>query len=283
MTIKSYFGVIFLTKFKVGDIVTRKSYGEDILFRIVDIKLGCDGSECFVLRGLSSRIEADSQADDLEMQDSTDAYSRAYKELRLAKISAESTIPVFKNFLSRLKKKPGKILHIDSAQDFMDQCIDFYKQSRINCYGKLVSENRQPSMVRHYLNAYNPDILVLTGHDGLKKDAKNIHSLSSYANSKHYIEAVKIARSYQPDPDKLFIFAGACQSYYEAIMHAGADYASSPKRVLINALDPAIIAQKISVTNSEIILSPKSVISLTVTGSSGIGGRDARGHMKFIL
>jgi spore coat assembly protein len=272
--------VIFLTKFKVGDIVTRKSYGGDILFRIVNIKSNCDGSDCYVLRGLSSRIEADSQGDDLEKQDAISAYSRAHNELRLAKISIESAVPVFKNFLSRLKKKPGKILHIDSAQDFMDQCIDFYKQSSISCYGKLVSENKQPSMVRQYLNNYKPDILVLTGHDGLKKGAKNMHSLESYANSAYYIEAVKIARSYQPNPDKLFIFAGACQSYYEALMEAGADFASSPKRVLINALDPAIVSQKISITDSSTILQPKAVISLTITGNSGIGGRESRGQLK---
>ncbi len=269
-----------MTKFKVGDIVSRVSYGGDILFRVVDIKSNCDGSDCYVLRGLSSRIEADSQADDLLIQDAKAAYSRAYRELKLTKITLESTMPVFRSFFSRLKKKPGKILHIDSAQDFMDQCIDFYKQSNIKCYGKLVSESKQPSVIKQYLKTYDPDILVLTGHDGLKKGAQNMHSLESYANSAYYIDAVKIARSYEPDPDKLCIFAGACQSYYEAIMQAGANFASSPKRVLINALDPAIVAQKISVTDRSIVLSPKAIISLTITGSSGIGGKDTRGQMK---
>jgi len=269
-----------LTKFKVGDIVIRKSYGGDILFRVVNIRTCCDGSECYVLRGLSSRIEADSYADDLEMQDAKAAYSRAVKELELTKITIESTTPVFRNFLRRLKKKPGKILHIDSAQDFMNQCLDYYKQSSIRCFGKWVSESKQPSMIKQYLNTYEPDILVVTGHDGLKKGAKNIHSLESYANSAYYIEAVKIARSYQPNPDKLCIFAGACQSYYEAIMQAGANFASSPNRVLINSLDPAIVAQKISMTDSSIVLTPKSVISLTITGNSGIGGKETRGQLK---
>lgn len=278
--IKSYFGVIFLTKFKVGDIVTRKSYGGDILFKVVNIKSNCDGSDCYVLRGLSSRIEADSQADDLDMQDAKAAYSRAYNELVQAKIDIESTIPVFRNFLRRIKKKPGRILHIDSAEDFMNQCTDFYKQSSISCYGRLVSENKQPSVVKQLLDTYKPNILVLTGHDGIKKNAKNIHSLESYANSAYYIEAVKIARSYQPDPDKLCIFAGACQSYYEAIMQAGANFASSPKRVLINAMDPAIVAQKISLTENSTILHAKAVISLTITGNSGIGGKDTRGQLK---
>lgn len=272
--------MIFLIKFKIGDIVTRKSYGEDLLFKVVNIKSNCDGSTCYVLRGLSSRIEADSNADDLLMQDARVAYSEALKELRLTKITIESTIPVFKSFLYRLKKKPGIILHIDSAQDFMDQCIDFYKQSSIKCFGKWVSESKQPSVIKQYLNTYKPDILVVTGHDGLKKGAQNMHSIESYANSAYYIDAVKIARRYQPDPDKLCIFAGACQSYYEAIMDAGANFASSPKRVLINALDPAIVAQKISTTDRSTLLTPKSVISLTITGNSGIGGKDTRGQLK---
>lgn len=269
-----------MTGLKIGDIVTRKSYGGDILFKVVNIKQNRDGSECYVLRGLSSRIEADSDADDLIKQDASVAYSRAVYELDQCKNSIQCAVPVFRSFISRLKNRPGRILHIDSAQDFMNKCIEFYKKSNISCQGKLVSENKQPSVVRQYLNAYKPNILVLTGHDGLKKNSKNILSIESYANSAYYIEAVKIARSYQPDPDKLFIFAGACQSYYEALMHAGANFASSPKRVLINALDPAIIAQKISVTESTVVIPSKSLVSLTITGSSGIGGKDSRGQLK---
>lgn len=63
-------------------------------------------------------------------------------------------------------------------------------------------------------------------------------------------------------------------------MQAGANFASSPKRILINALDPAIVAQKVSVTDNSVILSPESVIELTITGSAGIGGKDTRGQMR---
>lgn len=268
-----------MTKFNIGDIVIRKSYGGDLLFKVVSIKPDCNGEDCYVLRGLSSRIEADSNAEDLVKQDARVAYSRAYNELKMAKITVESTMPVFRNLI-RSRKKPGKILHIDSAEDFMVQCLDFYRQSGIRCYGKLVSENKQPFLIRQFLITYKPDILVITGHDGLKKGAKNIYLLENYANSAYFIQAVRIARAYQPNPDKLSIFAGACQSYFEAIMDAGANFASSPKRVLINALDPAIVAQKISTTDSSKILSPKSVVSLTITGSSGIGGKETRGQMK---
>lgn len=269
-----------MTKFQVGDIVTRRSYGGDLLFRVVNIIPNCAGSECYVLRGLSSRIEADSEADDLEKQDTRSAYTRAYRELSQAKLNIGCDHPSYRNFLNRFKKRPGRILHIDSAQDFMAQCLDFYKKSKISCYGKWVSEEKQPLVVREYLKLYKPNILVLTGHDGLKKNAKNIKSLESYANSAYFIQSVKIAREYEPNPDKLCIFAGACQSYYEAIMEEGANFASSPKRILINALDPAIVAQKVSITDSSVILNHKSVIALTITGSNGIGGKDTRGQYK---
>ncbi len=269
-----------MAKIHIGDIVIRRSYGGDILFRVVNIKTNFSGLESYVLRGLSYRIEADSQGDDLVKQDARMAYTRAINELDRVKKSIDCCRPVFKSFLSRIKHRPGRILHIDSAEDFMNQCLDFYKKSKISCSGKWVSENRQPSVVKQYLEAYKPDILVLTGHDGLKKGASNFQSLDSYANSSYFIESVKIARAYEPNPDKLCIFAGACQSYFEAIMQAGANFASSPKRILINALDPAIVAQKVSVTDSSVILSPNSVIELTITGSAGIGGKDTRGQMR---
>ncbi len=269
-----------MTRFKVGDIVTRRSYGGDLLFRVVNIIQNNDGSEYYVLRGLSARIEADSLADDLERQDARAAYTRAYEELYQTKSSIECKGPSCRGFFNRLKKRPGRILHIDSAQDFMNQCLDFYRKSKITCYSKWVSEDKQPSVVAQYLRAYKPNILVLTGHDGLKKNAKNYKSLESYANSSYFIQAVRIAREYEPNPDKLCIFAGACQSYYEAIMEAGANFASSPKRVLINALDPAIVAQKVSITENSKILEPKSVIALTITGSNGIGGKETRGQFK---
>ena len=53
---------------------------------------------------------------------------------------------------------------------------------------------------------------------------------------------------YEPDMDRLVIFAGACQSFYEKILEAGANFASSPGRTLIHAMDPVIISQKVATT-----------------------------------
>lgn len=54
-------------KFKAGDIVARKSYGFDILFRVVDVKTNDDQDE-LTLKGLTYRIEADAPESDLILQ-----------------------------------------------------------------------------------------------------------------------------------------------------------------------------------------------------------------------
>ena len=49
----------------------------------------------------------------------------------------------------------------------------------------------------------------------------------------------------------MVIFAGACQSYYETLIDAGANFASSPARILIDFVDPLVVAQKIATTDSD--------------------------------
>ncbi len=52
---------------KVGDIVARKSYGFDILFKVTDIRN--NGKEdVFILKGIAYRIQADAPECDLELQ-----------------------------------------------------------------------------------------------------------------------------------------------------------------------------------------------------------------------
>jgi len=53
---------------KVGDIVSRKSYGYDVLFKVVDIQR--KGDECIVsLKGIAHRLDADAPESDLVIQD----------------------------------------------------------------------------------------------------------------------------------------------------------------------------------------------------------------------
>ena len=49
------------------------------------------------------------------------------------------------------------------------------------------------------------------------------------------------------DIQVIYLFLpGACQSFYEALIEAGANFASSPARILIDFVDPLIVAENIA-------------------------------------
>ena len=129
------------------------------------------------------------------------------------------------------------------------------------------------------LKEFNPDILVITGHDAYYSKKGNKDNINNYKNSKNFVKAIKVARNYEKNHEKLVIIAGACQSDYEALIKAGANFASSPKRVNIHALDPAIIASTIALTKTSEQIDVVDLISKTKYGSSGIGGIITNGLM----
>lgn len=267
-----------MSEIKVGDIVSRKSYGSDNHFLVSKIIKKEDGTTVCILRGLQYRIVADANLDDLIKHQHRDVYTRIYRDARETR---KDTIvrggAVRISLFEKLRSRPGRILHVDAVDDFLDMCLKYYKDAGIRAIGHVASESDQPQIVAGLIKRYQPDILVLTGHDGLKKNAP-IKSIESYNNSRHFIKSVKEARIVEPSKDKLCIFAGACQSYYEAIMAEGANFASSPGRILIHALDPGIVSEKIALTDSNRTVSPSEIIKLTKSGADGIGGISTKGH-----
>lgn len=285
---------------KVGDIVARKSYGYDIFFKVVDIKN--NGKENLVtLKGITYRIQADALESDLIVQ--PDAQVRAYREkvkcecerkLNYARVRAAQrqpyimSMPWLKKGLYRDTanereesfKRPGKVLHLDGDKDYLETCVGEYKKRGIDVVGKHVPEKEQPAYVYRLLQEHRPDILVLTGHDGISKEQKNYSNINHYTNSKYFIEAVKEARKFNSDMDGLIIFAGACQSMYDGILNAGANFASAPYRVLIHALDPVMVTEKLAFTSVDRAIMPLDVIGNTITGLKGIGGFQTRGKFR---
>ena len=134
--------------------------------------------------------------------------------------------------------------------------------------------------IKNLLAQYKPDILVITGHDAMLKNGTDKNNIYNYRNSKHFVNTVKEARKWANSSEQLVIFAGACQSYFEAIMKAGADFASSPGRVLIDFIDPLIVAQKIAITNIHNYISIGDIESCLSNGTKGIGGTIVRGKNK---
>ncbi len=252
--------------FKIGDVVTRNSYNNDIIFTIIDIK-----DDIAYLKGIDVRLYADSSLDDLEKAlvnfDNNKDRNDALKIKDMLNLDRSEYFYL-----------PGKILHIDGDKDYLKRCIDFYKDMHLEAYGVNLDEESFERDITSCLKEYKPDILVITGHDSFKKN-KDKNNLSSYQNSNNFVKATVKAREYERNQDKLIIIAGACQSFYEDLIKAGANFASSPKRINIHALDPAIIASAVALSpkNKEIDLI--SLLDKTHYGSDGMGGIITNGVM----
>lgn len=250
--------------FKVGDIVTRNSYNNDTLFKIVKIE-----DEVYYLKGINIRLCADSLKEDLKLK--------------------EDNIERDEEFLQKIKQNkldrndyfylPGKILHIDADKEYLDRCLKYYEEANIWAAGILEKEEDIPKKIVGFLNEYNPDIVVITGHDAYYRKRKDERNINSYKNSKYFKDAIINARQFEKSHEKLIIIAGGCQSDYEELIKAGANFASSPKRVNIHALDPAIVATKMSLSDIARDIDIKDILENTKYGSSGMGGIITKGTM----
>lgn len=246
--------------FDVGDLVTRKSYNNDIVFKII----GTDGDN-YLLKGLFVRLYADSLKDDLKI----------YNDITVDDFSPE--IDGYRNLeRNEFFYLPARILHIDQDADFLDKCMKFYKQNKLKAFGVLSNDDNLSDDVMENLKKYNPDILVITGHDAYyRKHRKN----SNYKNTDKFIDAVRVARKYENSHEKLAIIAGACQSNYEELIRAGANFASSPKRVNIHALDPAIVASSLAFSDKNKNIDLIKILDKTKYGSNGMWGIITKGMM----
>lgn len=119
---------------------------------------------------------------------------------------------------------------------------------------------------------------------GMIKSGARYTDIYNYRNSRHFIETVKEARKYDKKNDKnLVIFAGACQSYFEALMEAGANFASSPARILIDFLDPLIVAKSVAITDKNKYITIDDFVDELRDGKKGVNGLGARGKKNVIF
>ncbi len=119
---------------------------------------------------------------------------------------------------------------------------------------------------------------------GMLKNGARYNDILNYRNSRHFIQTVKEARKYDELHNKnLVIFAGACQSYFEALMDAGANFASSPSRILIDFLDPLIVAKNVAITDKNKYITIDDFVNELRDGKKGINGIGARGKRNVIF
>jgi len=251
--------------FEIGDLVTRKSHNNDTVFEITDII-----DDICYLKGVNIRLIADSLVEDLIKFEQNDKENEDFEK---------RVKPNFDLNRDDYFYIPGKILHIDSDVDYLNRCLEYYKKANIWAMGIQENEENLANYINEWLEEYNPNIIVITGHDAYYKKKGSINDINAYKNSSNFVKAVKEARKFEKSHDKLIIIAGACQSDYEELIKAGANFASSPKRINIHALDPAIIATRMSLSDANQDIDIKSILEGTRYGKNGVGGVITKGTM----
>ena len=186
---------------KVGDIVSRNKYNNDTLFRVEKIE-----DDIYYLCGISIRLCADSELSDLKKEDSINE-DRSNEEKFLEELNNDK-----KSYRDDYFYIPGKILHIDGDNEYLQKCLRFYKSAGIVAYGVYEKEENLYLNILKYLKDIKPDILIITGHDAYYNLKGNTENQKAYKNSDNFAKAVQIARNYEESYDKLKIIAGACQS-----------------------------------------------------------------------
>ncbi|AGX02093.1 MULTISPECIES: sporulation peptidase YabG [Bacillaceae] len=275
------------------DIVGRVSYNCDIMFRVIDIREE-EGRKLAVLYGEDIRLIADAPYEDLIVINQSERMkmSRQYQSLE------EQSYNLFRQDVSLLKQKqeyeatgayskpfnyfqiPGRVLHLDGDPSYLKKCLSLYEKIGVPVTGIHCNEKEMPSKIGQLIDYYRPDILVITGHDAYSKAKGKVTDINAYRHSKHFVQTVREARRKIPHLDQLVIFAGACQSHFESLIHAGANFASSPSRVNIHALDPVYIVAKISFTPFMERINVWDVLRNTLTGEKGLGGIETKGVLR---
>lgn len=284
----------------LGDLVIRKSYGGDVTFRVEGLQ-----EDKAVIKGTEFRLLADSPLDDLVKV----PYEPETKKTRLAHIKANESYSLLQQHRKEQAQRnqagliddwnhtaakaetpsyfemPGKVLHLDGDPNYLKKSMALYERLRVPAEGHFVHEGSMADTLYRLLPRSRPDIVVITGHDGVLKSRQpyDLYNINHYKNSANFIAAIQVARQYEWHLDALTIVAGACQSHFEALIRAGANFASSPSRVLIHALDPVYVAAKAAFTSVKDTMNMNDIVHHTITGSEGIGGLESKGSYRIGL
>lgn len=277
----------------IMSVVGRRSYHCDILFRVIDIREE-NGRKMAILYGEDYRLIADAPYEDLILIDSNERN----KKMKQFRTMEEQSFQLFRQDVDLIKEKqefdategyskalnyfqiPGKVLHIDGDPNYLKKCLMLYEKVGVPVYGIHCNEKEMSTKVGKFLDYYRPDILVITGHDSYSKAKGKMSDINAYRHSKDFMHTVIEARKKIPHLDQLVIFAGACQSHFESLIQAGANFASSPSRVNIHALDPVYIVAKVSFTPFMERINVWDVLRNTLTGEKGLGGIETKGVLR---
>ena len=106
-----------MMNFKIGDYVSRNSYENDVVFKIIDIK-----DDIAFLKGFDVRLVADSNINDLSLVDSNNL------DIEIDELESDRNEDDFFYL-------PAKILHIDGDEEYLNKCLEYYKKNKVLAYG----------------------------------------------------------------------------------------------------------------------------------------------------
>ncbi|WP_285769309.1 sporulation peptidase YabG [Peribacillus sp. SI8-4] len=278
---------------QINDIVGRVSYKCDVLFRVIDIR-EISGRREAVLYGEDIRLIADAPFQDLMIINDHERNDRqrsneVLQEQSYRLLTQDLELQQQKNgyqssngyrYSGEYFQIPGRVLHVDGDASYLRKCLDLYQKFGIPVNGVYCNEKEMPQRIGGLLDHYRPDILVVTGHDAYSKSKGPMSDINAYRHSRDFVQTVREARKKVSHLDQLIIFAGACQSHFESLIQAGANFASSPSRVNIHALDPVYIVGKLSFSSYTENIHVWDVLRNTLTGEKGLGGIETRGVLR---
>lgn len=255
-------------EFKINDYVYINNTSDIfIITNIVD--------DICTLKGITIRTTLDINKDSLVLASITDVNNLFEKQ--------ENIISKFKTSSKKRQSNKmlyGTILHIDGDKEYLDSCLELYKDMNLFVNGICIKEEEIKYKIEDLILELTPDIVVITGHDYYNK--KGVKDLTNYKNSKHFIDALRIIRKHFSQND-LIVIIGACSSHFEALIASGANFSSSPKRINIHTYDPAILAIKAATTSNNQNIDFYQTLKFIENGSDAFGGIETKGKMKILL
>ena len=136
---------------KVGDIVGRRSYNSDTMFRIEEIH-----GDIAYLMGIFFRLTADAPISDLEII-SREEYQRAEQ------IEFDQYRTILPPVMSQMRSYDngdfyisGRILHIDGDEEYLQKSIKLYKYAKVYAQAFAIPEKemgvRVPELVKKLIS-----------------------------------------------------------------------------------------------------------------------------------
>ena len=120
--------------FNIGDLVTRNSYNNDTIFKIIDID-----SDIAYLKGVNIRLEADSPINDLKKDEDKNNIKDDQTFLERFDINLNRNEYFY---------LPGKVVHIDGDEEYLSRCMDFYNKVHVKAFGINLKEDEISSKIR---------------------------------------------------------------------------------------------------------------------------------------